>query len=157
MGTLKTHGVDFNQGAVTQTILNKIATHLRTSSDSYHRLDYKPSYYFAVPDGPITNEAGWYIILEGKRPLYVGTADDLNYRLNDDNGSTDNFANQKQHSDSERNFIKKFAELGLLKNLRVALIPVSLFPAPLGPTIDKGTRKDIEKLVNVFRSTFEYR
>jgi len=97
--------------------------------------------------------------LEGKKPLYAGKADDLNKRLNTNNGSIDNFANKRRKADSERNFLKKFAELNILLNLRVCIIKER--DVCLELNIDPNTltdldRKNVEKLINIFRSYFNY-
>ena len=80
----------------------------------------------------LPGEAGWYIILEGTQPLYVGKTGNLDARLNTDNGSRDNFGNNKRQSDSERNFIKKFIEIGAFVTPRVCIIRKSELAAVIG-------------------------
>jgi hypothetical protein len=89
----------------------------------------------------------------------LGKAYDLNKRLNTNNGSTDNFASRGRGFDPERNFIKKFAELNILSNLRVCVIKekdvcseLNINPNAL-TDLDRG---NIEKLINIFRCYFNY-
>nr|CBH38661.1 hypothetical protein BSM_21380 [uncultured archaeon] len=158
MGKLIINRIDLNDSVVVDN-LRKVIDKLVQISSCYYPLRFKPSYYFEVPTGRIPSESGWYIILEGKKPLYAGKADDLNKRLNTNNGSIDNFANRGRGSDPERNFIKKFAELNILSNLRVCVIKekdvcseLNINPNAL-TDLDRG---NIEKLINIFRCHFNY-
>lgn len=80
MGMLKVGVLDFNSFGIVNDLLSAIEQMTRNET-SYFFLKFKPSYYFQILDGPIPQERGWYIILDGTRPLYVGQADDLNYRF----------------------------------------------------------------------------
>jgi len=154
MGVLKTYSVDLNDPKEIRRIMSVVGKYVSSTHSSYFDLRHKTPYYFDIPSGPITEADGWYIILDGTTPLYVGEASNLNNRLNSDNGSVDNFARKARTSDSERNFIKKFCEIKVVANARVVLIPASVvFPSPL-PTKD---RKQVEKLINIFRSSFSYK
>ncbi|MEW6375155.1 MAG: GIY-YIG nuclease family protein [Thermodesulfobacteriota bacterium] len=68
------------------------------------------SFYFSTP-ASLPTESGLYIILNGTSPIYVGKAEDLNKRLNTENGSRDQFANPQRSSDIEGNFIKNTLNL----------------------------------------------
>jgi hypothetical protein len=158
MGKLIINRIDFNDSVVVDN-LTKVIDKLVQISSCYYSLRFKPSFYFEVPTGRIPSESGWYIILEGKKPLYAGKAYDLNKRLNTNNGSIDNFANRGRGFDPERNFIKKFAELNILSNLRVCVIKekdvcseLNINPNAL-TDLDRG---NIEKLINIFRCYFNY-
>ena len=155
MGTLKVNQIDLNYAKAVK-VLKQALQKLVNNPSSYHSLRFKPRYYFEVPDGPLPSERGWYIILDpDRKPIYVGKADDLNARLNTNNGSIDNFANQKRASDPERNFIKRFMELNVLSELRVCVIRE--MDIRLGLSLDSNKLSDldrgnIEKLINIFRS-----
>lgn len=139
--------------------LRKVVDKLVQIPSCYYPLRFKPLYYFEVPAGGIPSESEWYIILEDKKSLYTGKADDLNKRLNTNNGSVDNFANKGRNFAPERNFIKKFAELNILSNLRVCVIrekdvcsELNINPNAL-TDLDRG---NIEKLINIFGYYFNY-
>lgn len=90
--------------------------------DSYYSLGFKHPNYFKTIDRQPPEEKGWYIILHDGKAIYVGIADNLNSRLNSDNGSRDNFGNPKRSPNE-------------LTDL---------------------DRKNIEKLIDVFRAYFDY-
>ncbi len=158
MGNLIVDNIDLNDPKVMNN-LREVIDKLVQIPSCYYPLRFKPSFYFEVPTGRIPQESGWYIILEGKKPLYAGKTDDLNGRLNTNNGSIDNFAKKERSFDLERNFIKKFAELNILSNLRVCIIKekdlcleLNISPNVL-TDLDRG---NIEKLINIFRYYFNY-
>ena len=91
---------------------------------------------------PITSDPGWYIILHDKIPVYVGTAENLNNRLNTTKGSTDDFGRAKRKKDSERNFIKKFREINVFTKLRVVIISTSVLTCS---PLSGNDRHEIEK------------
>ena len=159
MGTLRVHQIDLNDAKVVN-VLKRALQKLVNNPLFYHSLKFKPRYYFEVPDGFLPSERGWYIILDpDRKPTYVGKADDLNARLNTNNGSIDNFANQKRTSDPERNFIKRFMELNVLSELRVCVIMER--DLCLGLRLDSNKLSDldrgnIEKLINIFRGHFSF-
>ena len=98
-------------------------------------------------------EAERYVLLNGTIPLYVVVTDNLNKRLNTSNGSRDNFANQTRPSDAERNFIKKFCNTGVITALRVLIIRESSVSAN---RLQKLDRKNVEKVLSLFRTRFTY-
>lgn len=158
MGNLIVNRIDLNNSAVVDN-LRKVIDKLVQIRSCYYPLRFRPPYYFEVPTECIPSESGWYIILEDRKPLYAGKADDLNKRLNTNNGSIDNFANKRRSSDPERNFVKKFAELNILSNLRVCVIKekdvcseLNINPNDL-TDLDRG---NIEKLINIFKCHFNY-
>lgn len=96
MGTLVVDRIDLNDVDVMNNIRSAL-TRLVSNQSFYYILNFKPPYYFEVAGG-LPPEKGWYIILDlNNKPLYVGRADDLNARLNTDDGSRDNFGNTKGH------------------------------------------------------------
>ena len=158
LGTLKVGRINLNNLETIRELTNAIDRLIQIHS-SYYTLSFKVQYYFVTPDGLLPTEKGWYILLDSKKPLYVGKAGDLNARLNTNNGSIDNFANEKRASDLERNFIKKFDELGIVDNLRVCIILEKNLCLELGlkqtdlTDLDRG---NIEKIVDIFRTVFSY-
>lgn len=159
MGTLVVDQVDLNDVNMVKNLKSAVGK-LVNNSLSYYPLKFKPNYYFEVPSVSIPSDRGWYIILDDKTPIYVGKADDLNARLNTNNGSRDNFANQTRQSDSERNFIKKFVELSVFSKLRVCILREINFCSESGFNSNSLTDRDrgnIEKLINVFRGYFIYK
>ena len=158
MGNLIANRIHLNDRVVVDS-LRKVIDKLVQTPSCYYPLRFKPSYYFEVPTGRIPSESGWYVILDGKKPLYAGKADDLNKRLNTNNGSIDNFANKRRSFDPERNFIKKFAELNILSNLCVCIIKEKDVCLKLNTnpnTLTDLDRGSIEKLINIFRYSFNY-
>ncbi len=157
LGSLVIGKIDLNSSDVA-TRLKVAVQRVINRPASYHAVRFKPQYYFEVPDG-LPSDRGWYILLLERAPIYVGKADNLDSRLNTNNGTIDNFANQRRTSDSQRNFIKKFDELGLCRDLRVCIIReeelVSILSADLRD-IDDVDRGNIEKFINILRCTFVY-
>lgn len=159
MGTLVIGQIDFNDANMV-TKLRLAIQDLINNVSSYYRLRFKPKCYFEIPDGSLPPERGWYIILDGKVPVYVGKANDLNARLNTNNGSIDNFANEGRGSDSERNFIKKFDELNVFNALKVCILREKELASKVGLNPNNLTdldRGNIEKLINIFRCHFTYK
>jgi hypothetical protein len=159
MGNLIKHTIDLNDPKVVKK-LRKVISELVQNRSCYQQLKFKPKYYFYVPSGQIPVESGWYIILHGKNPLYVGCAIDLNKRLNTTNGSLDNFAKEGRSSDPVRNFIKKFADLQILPVLRVCVIKAKDVCSKLKVkpnTLNRLDKRNIEKVISIFRCFFKYR
>lgn len=127
---------------------------MAAQSDRRYELEVSKRYYFSVPDGPITDAAGWYLIRAGAEPIYVGTAENLNSRLNSENGSRDQFANPKRTSDSERNFIKAFVAAGVVNDLTVAVLSEPDLCAEIGveSPLTKRDRHNVEKVLNILRT-----
>jgi hypothetical protein len=153
MERLKCGTIDFNDTNKIQELQTKIQSIL-DESKNYYPLNHTKNFYFSTPVR-LPEEAGWYIILDGILPIYVGKAKDLNARLNTDNGSLDNFNNSNRSSDPERNFIKKYTELGLIQNLRVCIITESSLEINKEELNDKD-RDNIEKHLNIWRCFFNY-
>ncbi|MCC6190569.1 MAG: hypothetical protein IT318_16190 [Anaerolineales bacterium] len=127
---------------------------LARDPSNWHELRVRSKYHLTVPSGPISPEAGWYIICDGEqRPLYVGTAANLDARLNTNNGSRDNFANPRRTSDDVRNFLKCFFSNGLINHMRVVIFPEPVLCAALGarPPLSKSDRENVEKVLGIFR------
>jgi len=153
MGTLKCDNIDFNDPQVVRNLNSRIAKELKKPS-SYYDLAHTKNYYFSTPQGSLLNDGGWYIILDGSTPLYVGKANNLDQRLNSENGSRDQFANPKRQSDIERNFIKKYTETNIVHRLRVAILTeASLYEQQKLTDLDRG---NTEKHINIWRSAFDY-
>jgi len=158
MGSLKVGRINLNDATVVMKVRDSV-NHLVHNPAEYYPLRFKPQFYFETPARQLPSERGWYIILDGQRPLYVGKAEDLNARLNTNNGSIDNFANKKRAFDPERNFIKKLNEMKILQNPRVCIINEIALCSALGIEADELTELDrgnIEKMINLFRACFDY-
>ncbi len=148
---LKVDRLDLNRPEVARQLLEGLKLCARERRN-YRKLDVKGGCHFVCetspPDGP-----GWYVLLVDNMPVYAGRADNLNTRLNTDNGSRDNFLNSKRTSDDQRNFIKVFAEQKLFGNLLVCLIPESQLAAIINfqlPLSDLD-RNNVEKYLNIHR------
>ena len=160
MGTLVVDTVDLNDAAVIALFEKEVQSVLLNPS-SYHQLQFQPGFYFSVPPGvSIPAVPGWYIILQETTPIYVGQAGNLNSRLNTNQGSLDNFSAKSRTSDPQRNFIKRFTQVGRFQHLRVCLIThqnlASLLATPgrFFSPLDVG---NIEKALNILRGTFCYK
>lgn len=154
-GKLRYDTIDLNQPVIVQNLLQAVIALTRNSAN-IHPLNVEGKYYFTIPTGAITSEAGWYIICdEEQHPMYVGTATNLNGRLNTKDGSRDNFANPQRKSDDARNFIKAFASAGVIRTLSVITIPEPELCQQLAiqPPLSKRDRENIEKVLGIFRTT----
>jgi hypothetical protein len=159
MGTLVVDQIDLNDVNIVNNLKSAIQK-LVSNPSSYYSLKFKPQYYFETPNSSLPSEMGWYIILHNRMPVYVGRADDLNARLNTNNGSLDNFAKQGRKFELERNLIKKFDELNIFETLRVCVIQERSLCSELGLNSNNLTKLDrgsIEKLINIFKCIFTYR
>ena len=152
MGTLKCGSIDFNSVGVVKT-LQRTIQHILNDNSNYYDLIHTNNYYFSTPVS-LPTEAGWYIILCGSSPIYVGKTEDLNKRLNTENGSRDQYANPQRTSDIERNFIKKYTELRLINPLRVCIVRKSHLNINGLTDID---RNNMEKHLNIWRGSFKYK
>lgn len=158
MGTLKTGRLDFNDLRVVESCREALQE-MASRQSSYYPLRFKPGYYFETPAAQPPRSGGWYVMLEATTPIYVGRAEDLNGRLNSNHGSTDNFAKESRTSDAERNFVKKFHQLGHFKNLRVCVFQQHVFFHLI--SVDSNgitdTDKDnIEKFLNIHRGLITF-
>lgn len=159
MGVLKVDSIDLNNPNIVE-VLQVAIQKIIESPTSYFPLEFKPSYYLMIPNGTCPNEQGWYVILNGQVPIYVGITDDLNARLNTNQRSLDGYARKDRPSDSERNLIKRFSELGVIKDMRVCIITEKELCSELGVETDslsKLDRENIEKFINIIRCHFRYR
>lgn len=152
-GRLRTDALNLSEADAIASLVAGLRGML-AESDRKYRLDVSKRYYFALPEGPITDSAGWYLIRAGTEPIYVGTAENLDARLNSENGSRDQFANPKRTSDSERNFIKAFSEAGVLTDLSVTVLPEEDLCAAIGIDcpLTKRDRHNVEKVLNIFKT-----
>lgn len=150
-GRLRCDELDFNDAQVVHRVIVALRR-LALAPESSYPLKVCKRYYFSVPGGLPTG-AGWYVIGDAQTSLYVGTADNLDARLNSGNGSRDQFANPQRTSDPERNFIKAFVAGGVLGPLRVTVIPESSLCAALGMAgpLTRRDRHNVEKVLNLFR------
>jgi hypothetical protein len=151
-GKLRCDLINFNEPTTVQALI-EVLTELASNESNLHRLDVRGTYYFSIPDGPLTSDAGWYIICdEEQRPIYVGTATNLNGRLNTSDGSRDNFANLKRPYDDTRNFIKAFVSSRILRSLFVITIPEPAVCQRISvqTPLSKQDRENIEKVLSIF-------
>lgn len=153
MGKLKCSRVNYNSPDQVANLCRQVRNLLKVPSN-YHRLAHMDGWGFSTPKSELPKSPGWYIILDGRSPIYVGRAKNLNSRLNTNSGSIDSFANQARGSDNERNFIKKFKQIGVIRNLRVCVIRENaLFPRIRLGELD---RRNTEKALDILRATFHY-
>lgn len=156
MPDLNYDSLNINDPNVVSKIVNKI-TELSRNEQNFHELTISNDVYFFISENQITNNAGWYIIIGDKNyPLYVGRADNLNKRLNTQDGSRDNFLNRSKSHLSKRNFIKKYKEKGIITKLLALVISeenlLSNFEEIILPLTSKD-RKNVEKIIDIFRSS----
>jgi hypothetical protein len=145
--------IDFNSPEIAPTFVQAVTLLLRDTS-RWHELRVHRACYFTTPKGNLPREPGWYIICDSSGiRLYVGKAEDLDARLNTNNGSLDGFAHSGRAQDPARNFIKTFVSNGVLDQLRVAVFTEKdlayqlRIEAPLCD-LDRG---NVEKVLGLFR------
>ena len=158
MGTLLTDKVDFNEHRIVE-VFRAAVREITSRASSYYPLQFKESFYFEVPNLSLPTEAGWYIILDSERPVYVGKADNLHNRLNTNQGSLDKFAHKSRNSEPERSFIKKFIEIEAFHSPRVCIILRSELADKIGVPEKNLTTIDIsniEKVINLLRDEMTY-
>lgn len=150
-GILRCDKINLNNSNVVTNLQNKLKDVIKESK--FYRLHVSKKYYFRL-DEEITDNPGWYVILDNKNPLYVGKTQNLNSRLNTENGSRDQFANPQRTSDPERNFLKKFNDTRVFNALTVCPINEENFcrKMMLGFPLSDLDRNNIEKFINIFRS-----
>lgn len=151
-GRLRFDALDVNDTFLVRHLRGALSSLARDPRNK-HALEVRKRYYFATPNGPITSDAGWYAICDDSGPLYVGTAQNLNSRLNSENGSRDQFANPRRRSDPERNFIKALTNSGALKGLTVVVIsePALCSAMDAKAPLTRRDRYNVEKVLNLFR------
>lgn len=165
MPRLAVGNIDLNNPEIV-SILHSAIQRILLRQQSYYRIEAKgcsfklENYRFPGKwrhDEVLCPAGGWYIIFSENYPLYVGQAQVLLHRLSGA-GGTDNFANKNKKSDDERNFIKQFRKLGILGELHVCLVHCGELQEELGQSyiINERDFNNIEKFINVFRSSFQY-
>jgi hypothetical protein len=153
-GKLRCGVLDLSRPEVFSHVLEALRPLMRDPRNR-HPLQLKGHYHFTTTSPAICGEPGWYVIHgEDGLPLYVGTAENLNARLNSDAGSRDRFADPQRTSDPTRNFIKAFMAAGTLTSLSVVTITEPDLRRSLGLTepLGKLDRENIEKLISMFRA-----
>ncbi len=158
MGTLKVGALDFNEVQTLEAVRAAIAE-IAGRAESYRVLRLRGPHYFEVTGSRLPSEPGWYIILDGTQPLYVGKTNNLDARLNTDDGSRDNFGNHARTHDPMRNFIKKFIEIGAVEAPRVCIVRRSELATALGMPESRLSARDagnIEKVINLTRGGIAY-
>ncbi len=152
-GKLRCDRIDLSAPATVGRLLEILAA-VPLDTSYWSPLDVSDKYYFTIPGGNVPSVAGWYVICdEVRRPLYVGTAENLAARLNSKDGSRDNFANPRRTHDPVRNFIKSFRLTGIVPGLWVLLIPeaVILDGLDLSGGLSDLDRCNVEKVIDLFR------
>ncbi len=156
MGKLLIALIDFNDADLVRRLL-AAATRLAGIESNRRALAFVPPYYFSVGRPVLPSSAGWYVIISRERAVYVGTADNLEKRLNSPNGSRDQFGDPTRQSEQQRNFIKKLMEVGLLHDVKVITITELDLIREAGIDVSlplcKRDRTNIEKLLNIYRTS----
>lgn len=150
--------ININDSDFVQKLVSTFSE-LAIKEENFYKLNIQNSIYFSVSPVQISDSAGWYIILDNNAyPIYVGTTENLNKRLNTSNNSRDNFGNSRRTNDDTRNFIKKYRELGIISELYVIVIPENELRQRLqiDLTLSKRDRENFEKILNIFRSSILY-
>jgi hypothetical protein len=151
-GILRHDELDITDPTVVRRLIDALRS-LAAERRRVHQLQVSKRYYFSVPDGPLPSCPGWYVICDESGSLYVGTAENLEKRLNSPDGSRDQFANPLRTSDSERNLIKAFHDSGVLGDLRVVVLEEPALREMLGlpAALSSRDRHNVEKTLNLFR------
>jgi hypothetical protein len=150
---LRCGNLDLNDPELVRRLVQALSQIL-TDPGAWHRLEVRKYYYFQTLDGHLSTGRGWYVICDGmEMPLYVGQAENLDNRLNSENGSRDNFANPQRTNDNARNFIKALRTMGYIATLRVAVVcePDLLRRIDFAEPLDNRDRANIEKILGLFR------
>lgn len=153
---LKTDALNINDTKVVTALLATFSGFI-SDRGHYRSLKVKNGVYFSTSPEVLPSEAGWYVIVVAGHPLYVGEADNLNGRLNSDNGSRDNFLNSQRASDPERNVIKKLFDSGYFPDLKVWFVTEREFSSRVGCNLPLSSldRGNIEKLLNISRGEIQ--
>ena len=157
MNNLKTGRINLNNIKIVRKIEREIQKILNDKK-SYFTLRMKKSFSFKTSKS-LPKESDWYIILHRKSPLYVGRTRSLNSRLNTIKGGLDNFRNSGRKSDGQRNFIKKFYKLKIFRTLKDCVIREKRLCEKLKlnrNNLEQIDKRNIEKLLNIFRGKFHY-
>lgn len=156
-GVLVCDRIDFNDPETVKQLL-AIFQHLFADRSRYVRLLVSKRYYLAAT-AELTRSPGWYVLLDSEgRSLYAGQADDLNSRLNTENGSRDQFGNPQRTSDPVRNFIKVFVQNGVIECLIAGLLTEEDLRGSLGfsEPLSKLDRDNMEKFLSLMRCGLRY-
>jgi hypothetical protein len=147
--------IDFNNSVVVDWCLGVIIDAVRQAG-RYRRLVVKHGKYFSTSEH-LPKEPGWYIIVDRGVPLYVGKAEDLDDRLNSNQGSLDNFAHSKRKSDPQRNFIKKFIDLGKFGSIWACFVTARELADALQAAVPLGELDlcNVEKFIDINRGFLE--
>jgi len=150
-GTLVCDRIDLNSREIVEKLLSLLKMIAR-DGNNYRKITVSGTYYFRL-DRQASESQGWYLIFVSDTPLYVGEANNLNNRLNSNDGSRDNFANPKRKSDSERNFLKRFIVTGYLTDPKVLLIEEGAVCKAFGAEYPLSSidHTNIEKFLGIFR------
>lgn len=156
MSTLKTDAVNVNAPEVVRALLAAFSEFI-AERGHYRSLKVKHGAYFSTWPVSLPSGAGWYVIVAGGRPVYVGEADNLNNRLNSDNGSLDNFLHTGRKSDSRRNFIKRLSDSGFFPELKVWFVTERELStrANISVPLSALDRKNLEKLLDISRGKIQ--
>jgi len=149
-GILRCDKINLNNLDVVNNLKDKLKETIKEAK--HYDLHISKKYYFKL-DIEITNNPGWYVIFENENPLYVGKAENLNSRLNTENGSRDQFANPQRKSDPERNLLKKFNDIGVFSSLTVCPINEENLCSKLEMDFPLSNldRNNVEKFINIFK------
>lgn len=156
MPTLKMDAVNVNDAKTVRELLTGFNEFIH-EPDHRRPLKVKNGAYFSTSPRTLPTEAGWYVIVAGKRPLYVGEADSLDGRLNSDNGSRDNFLNSQRKADPERNFIKKLSDSGFFPDLCVWFVTERDLSSKVELKVPLSAldRCNIEKILDICRGELQ--
>jgi len=152
-GILRCDKINLNNSDIVNNLKDRLKEIIKEAK--FYDLHISKKYYFKL-DIEITNNPGWYVIFEKENPLYVGKAENLNSRLNTENGSRDQFANPQRKSDPERNLLKKFSDIGVFHSLTVCPLSEENLCSKLElefPLSDLD-RNNVEKFINIFKPYF---
>jgi hypothetical protein len=151
---LKVGNFDLNSLGQVQQLVRAL-TQILSDLAVWHKLEVSKYCYFRSPDARLPTCSGWYVICDGeKTPLYVGQADNIDDRLNSENGSRDNFANPQRTSDLVRNFIKAFRTMDYITTLQVGVVcePELLQQIGFSAPFQKVDQDNVEKVLGLFRN-----
>jgi len=153
-GVVRTDALDVSTAEAIQRLLEALE-HLLNSREFRAQLIVHDLAHFRTVGGQVPALPGWYVICDADDlPLYVGTANDLNGRLNTDSGSRDNFRNTKRQSDPQRNFLKAFHTCGHIASLHAVMVTEGALRSSLGMSVPLTARdrQSVEKVISIFRA-----
>ncbi|WP_447860815.1 hypothetical protein [Nitrospira calida] len=145
--------LDLNDIELVRRLLETV-TAVLSAPAAWHALELHRECYFRTPEGRLPTDPGWYVICDAaKAPLYVGEAQNLDARLNNTNGSLDQFADSGRTQDPARNFIKALTTMGSIPALRVGIVlePDLLSRVGVQGLLERLDRGNVEKLLGLLR------